>query len=307
MVIRTGALPGAPDLAAKVGHLTPREGLDTSRTNSADLDLDVATSPDSCSASLIGSESDGISFSRQSTEALEGGWSRQATDSWETTGLNRQVGQLLEDARATGTDSSPRSPNRARMRNKFYKIKMCHFVATGTCKKPNSCSFAHSPEELLPMPDLRNTKTCPNILIDGRCEDKECRFAHAKDELRIYRQARKQRILAMRSLKHDDPVHENIEEAEEAPREAQQEPPLGASCCVRNTFLSWGPATLTESLQLQGDLRRGSSLPDLGTAERHIPNAEQRANARMRLDSDHVLLRRLGEGVRNLRSQFPAK
>jgi len=296
MVIRTGSSDFAGSLALGVKFRQTITGneADTSWTNTAELDFDVAMSFDSSRSSSTGSESegndfptnaDGLSFSRQSTEFVEGG-------------LNRQSSHTLEDTKApqpngSGAVSSPSSPNRARMRNKFYKIKMCHFAATGACKKPHNCSFAHTLEELLPMPDLRNTKTCPNMLSDGTCEDQHCRFAHAKDELRVFRQARE---LAMQ---REQLLALNGEEAE-------QEPPLGATCCVRNTFLSWGPATLTESLQLQRSLRRGSSLPDLGTAERHSSNAEQRAVARMRLDSNHALLQRLGEDVRKLRSKFPA-
>jgi len=284
-----GAFAGSLDLGVKF-----RTGTDTSGTNTADLEFDVAMSLDSCRSSSTGSESEGndfptnpegFSFSRQSTEFVEGG-------------LNRQTSHTSEDTKAPqpnvdGTVSIPSSPNRARMRNKFYKIKMCHFVATGACKKPYNCSFAHSPEELLPMPDLRNTKTCPNLLSNGTCEDECCRFAHAKDEVRVFRQARE---LAMQREQLPDIRG----------KEAEQEAPLGATCCVRNTFLSWGPATLTESLQLQGSLRRGSSVPDLGTAERHSSNAEQCAHARMHLDSNHALLQQLGEDVQRLRTKFPA-
>eukprot|EP00419_Tripos_fusus_P051565 CAMPEP_0172822420 /NCGR_PEP_ID=MMETSP1075-20121228/16666_1 /TAXON_ID=2916 /ORGANISM="Ceratium fusus, Strain PA161109" /LENGTH=321 /DNA_ID=CAMNT_0013663409 /DNA_START=48 /DNA_END=1013 /DNA_ORIENTATION=- len=321
MVIRTGACQVSPDLAIKFRQQIPRDSTDTSRTNSSDLVFDVAMSVDTCETSSVGSESEGLdsfpvgenmglSFSRQSTEFVEGG-------------LNSQSGPALEAARQdtkaqqpsdNGTVSSPSSPNRARMRNKFYKIKMCHFVSTGTCKKINTCSFAHSPEELLPMPDLRNTKACPNLLRDGTCEDQDCRYAHATDELRNFKQAKEltmqreqQPMVALHGLKPGDTIDGYTEEPRGAFAEAQQEAPLGANCCVRNTFFSWGPASLTESLQLQDCPRRGSSLPNLKTAERHSFEAEQRVSARMSLDSDHAWLQRLGENVQKLRQQFPAK
>mmetsp|Transcript_48757 Transcript_48757/g.155896 ORF Transcript_48757/g.155896 Transcript_48757/m.155896 type:complete len:422 (+) Transcript_48757:78-1343(+) len=72
-------------------------------------------------------------------------------------------------------------------RNKFHKTKMCMFFMAGRCKKRTTCNFAHSEDELQPLPDLHCTKLCPTLLSGGKCKDTKCLFAHNKDELRVYR------------------------------------------------------------------------------------------------------------------------
>jgi len=66
----------------------------------------------------------------------------------------------------------------------FHKTAMCKFHQRNMCRKGARCNFAHSREELHPLPDLRCTRFCPALLRTGTCMDPSCRFAHKKDELR---------------------------------------------------------------------------------------------------------------------------
>jgi len=53
----------------------------------------------------------------------------------------------------------------------------------GTCQFGQNCSFAHSPKELQPAPDLTKTRLC-KAFVAGRCKDPKCTFAHGEEELR---------------------------------------------------------------------------------------------------------------------------
>lgn len=72
----------------------------------------------------------------------------------------------------------------------FRKTTMCKFHSRQMCSKGDECNFAHSREELHPLPDLRNTRICPALLKSGSCKDVTCRFAHRKTELRQVGKAR---------------------------------------------------------------------------------------------------------------------
>jgi hypothetical protein len=61
---------------------------------------------------------------------------------------------------------------------------MCTFFLSGKCKKRSRCAFAHSEEEIRPLPDLRFTKMCPAILEGQPCTTEDCKFAHRAGELR---------------------------------------------------------------------------------------------------------------------------
>jgi hypothetical protein len=84
--------------------------------------------------------------------------------------------------------SSPKLPTdatQAKVKNKFHKTKMCNYFLSGLCNKKRSrCSFAHSQQELRPLPDLECTKMCPKLLEGEICTDAECKFAHEASELR---------------------------------------------------------------------------------------------------------------------------
>lgn len=67
----------------------------------------------------------------------------------------------------------------------FHKTAMCKFHLRHACSKGSTCNFAHSRQELQPLPDLRCTRLCPHLLrAGGACGDPGCRFAHQRQELR---------------------------------------------------------------------------------------------------------------------------
>eukprot|EP00919_Chromeraceae_sp_WS-2016_P012253 GHVR01028651.1.p1 GENE.GHVR01028651.1~~GHVR01028651.1.p1 ORF type:complete len:161 (+),score=47.16 GHVR01028651.1:182-664(+) len=68
----------------------------------------------------------------------------------------------------------------------FYKTKICSSVYKGRpCSSGSACNFAHSDEEKRPLPDLRCTTLCKNVVSMGVCTVSHCPHAHAREELRI--------------------------------------------------------------------------------------------------------------------------
>merc|ERR1719161_240570 len=63
------------------------------------------------------------------------------------------------------------------------KTRMCVFHLFGTCNSGSHCYFAHSDEELKPLPDLSRTRLCQAFFQTGRCTAKNCTYAHRVDEL----------------------------------------------------------------------------------------------------------------------------
>jgi len=68
-------------------------------------------------------------------------------------------------------------------KGQFRKTKMCLFNKKNRCELGPSCPFAHSKEELQPVPDLVKTKLC-YMHFRRRCNDSNCKFAHGSAELR---------------------------------------------------------------------------------------------------------------------------
>eukprot|EP00931_Biecheleriopsis_adriatica_P120342 TRINITY_DN9545_c0_g1_i1.p1 TRINITY_DN9545_c0_g1~~TRINITY_DN9545_c0_g1_i1.p1 ORF type:complete len:507 (+),score=72.37 TRINITY_DN9545_c0_g1_i1:7-1527(+) len=65
------------------------------------------------------------------------------------------------------------------------KTKLCSFYQAGVCSRGVSCSFAHSPEELMQQPDFSKTRLCESYTKSGMCvHGKLCTFAHGVDDLR---------------------------------------------------------------------------------------------------------------------------
>lgn len=63
--------------------------------------------------------------------------------------------------------------------------RMCKFITAGRCCRGSTCNFAHSPDELKPMPDLMGTRLCAQFSATGRCRyGKVCKFAHGMGELK---------------------------------------------------------------------------------------------------------------------------
>jgi len=66
----------------------------------------------------------------------------------------------------------------------FLKTKMCRFHLLDMCSKGNDCPFAHTVEEMKPLPDLHCTKLCKALILTGECTDPQCTYAHSRGELR---------------------------------------------------------------------------------------------------------------------------
>lgn len=87
-----------------------------------------------------------------------------------------------ETYNGTASSTAPQSENPSG--DIFMKTKMCKFYLLGVCSKGKSCFFAHTQNELNPMPDLFRTKICRDLINTGRCDEPDCKYAHNKDELR---------------------------------------------------------------------------------------------------------------------------
>ncbi|CAE8590048.1 unnamed protein product, partial [Polarella glacialis] len=68
-------------------------------------------------------------------------------------------------------------------KDQFRKTKLCVFNKKNRCELGPACPFAHSKEEMQPIPDLAKTKLCYNF-FRRRCNDSRCKFAHGSAELR---------------------------------------------------------------------------------------------------------------------------
>lgn len=66
----------------------------------------------------------------------------------------------------------------------FTKTKMCKFHLLRLCSKGEACHFAHTREDLNPLPDLYRTKLCKALINTGHCGDASCKYAHNREELR---------------------------------------------------------------------------------------------------------------------------
>lgn len=63
--------------------------------------------------------------------------------------------------------------------------RMCKFITSGRCCRGSTCNFAHTPDQLKPMPDLVGTRLCAQFSATGRCRyGKVCKFAHGLGELK---------------------------------------------------------------------------------------------------------------------------
>lgn len=70
------------------------------------------------------------------------------------------------------------------LRRRCRKTRLCRYYPAGLCGPGEECFFAHGPDELLPVPDLRCTKLCPTVLSGGDCTVEGCVYAHSESELR---------------------------------------------------------------------------------------------------------------------------
>jgi len=75
----------------------------------------------------------------------------------------------------------------------FHRTKMCKFFIMGMCTRGESCQYAHSKDDLTPLPDLKCTKLCSELIQTGHCRDRSCSFAHTRQDLRISATCRNRR------------------------------------------------------------------------------------------------------------------
>mmetsp|Transcript_52660 Transcript_52660/g.115460 ORF Transcript_52660/g.115460 Transcript_52660/m.115460 type:complete len:311 (+) Transcript_52660:43-975(+) len=81
------------------------------------------------------------------------------------------------------------------LKEKLAKTRWCHFHLRGHCKlQADTCSFAHSAEELRSAPNLQKTKLC-EAFQRGECMDGDrCKYAHRPAELRVTEDVLKTRL-----------------------------------------------------------------------------------------------------------------
>jgi len=67
----------------------------------------------------------------------------------------------------------------------FFKTKLCKFNKKHRCSRGDECVYAHSQEELRPLPDFHRTRLCDDFTLYGDCAKGDlCSFAHQTTELR---------------------------------------------------------------------------------------------------------------------------
>jgi len=89
-----------------------------------------------------------------------------------------------EEPRIQIPQLKPRNQNGRKIYHDFYKTKLCPLNLLSICIKGNSCTFAHSEEELREAPNLIKTKLC-GPYMKGYCKfGDRCCFAHGERELR---------------------------------------------------------------------------------------------------------------------------
>ncbi|EZG86314.1 zinc finger protein [Gregarina niphandrodes] len=66
-----------------------------------------------------------------------------------------------------------------------FKTKQCKFWLEGRCTRGESCTYAHTDQELRPAPNLKKTKMCARWR-QGQCALRadECSYAHGVEDLR---------------------------------------------------------------------------------------------------------------------------
>eukprot|EP00931_Biecheleriopsis_adriatica_P099804 TRINITY_DN7455_c0_g2_i1.p1 TRINITY_DN7455_c0_g2~~TRINITY_DN7455_c0_g2_i1.p1 ORF type:complete len:214 (+),score=26.83 TRINITY_DN7455_c0_g2_i1:118-759(+) len=70
--------------------------------------------------------------------------------------------------------------------------KLCKFHAAGKCNRGETCTYAHSTEQVREQPNFCKTRLCAVFKRSGRCtQGAECKFAHGNGDrrLRLPRQA----------------------------------------------------------------------------------------------------------------------
>lgn len=87
------------------------------------------------------------------------------------------------DADHRSRSLQPPPPPERQMCEKLAKTVYCKHFLRGHCKFGHQCAYAHSPEELVPKPNLVKTKLCAKFL-SGTCDNENCKYAHELEEVR---------------------------------------------------------------------------------------------------------------------------
>jgi len=141
----------------------------------------------------------------------------------------------------------------------FSKTKFCKFEFRGMCTRGSACCFAHTPEELRGLPDLRRTKLCAVLMQTGSCGNADCNFAHSREELRSTDKLYKAKRQEQRQRTAGGRARAGRPGSDEEPKEGEVGASLGAS-----SGAGWaaGPAA---SMGLHG-MAPGSGVPEWMTA-----------------------------------------
>eukprot|EP01069_Polyplicarium_translucidae_P004734 Polyplicarium_translucidae@DN2643_c0_g1_i4.p1 len=70
------------------------------------------------------------------------------------------------------------------MKEQFVKTKLCPYYTRGNCANGEGCSYAHSEDELRPLPNLQKTKLCERTTKGFPCKNANCTYAHSRFDLR---------------------------------------------------------------------------------------------------------------------------
>lgn len=100
------------------------------------------------------------------------------------------------------SDGNPDSKGRFNRPWQFSKTKMCKFEIIGMCAKGAQCPFAHSKDDLKPLPDLTCTKLCKTLIHTGSCTNPKCKYAHSKEELRATSTFHKTKLCRFAQIGH---------------------------------------------------------------------------------------------------------
>eukprot|EP00930_Biecheleria_cincta_P096542 TRINITY_DN88372_c0_g1_i1.p1 TRINITY_DN88372_c0_g1~~TRINITY_DN88372_c0_g1_i1.p1 ORF type:complete len:194 (-),score=26.60 TRINITY_DN88372_c0_g1_i1:362-943(-) len=84
-----------------------------------------------------------------------------------------------------GQETSEMGQEPLRFPRSLRNTKLCKYYQKGACTRGNSCTFAHSVEQLHSRPDFIKTSYCNMFLVQGWCSwGTNCKFAHGEQELR---------------------------------------------------------------------------------------------------------------------------
>jgi len=157
------------------------------------------------------------------------------------------------------------------------KTRMCKFYAMRECTRGDSCTFAHTFDELKPMPDYTRTRFCVALSDRGRCDDVNCTYAHSREELRnIGGGPRQQKKLATapRGLAPPAEAPSRLDSKRVAHRVEEQGGPPGVDMgeSMWNLMMLNSLGTLIDEMYIAGPksgLPRGNShvAPVKGTCE----------------------------------------